>query len=383
MPDFSGKVLLLANYAPDQQESMQHFAQMLLGGLLARGVAVELIRPEPMFGRLISGNSGAAKWLGYLDKFLVFPRALKKRLRTLASGALLHICDHSNAIYTQYAVRIPHLVTCHDLLGIRSAVGEIPENPTRFTGRVYQQKILRGLNRARRVACVSNATKRDVERLTKLKSNQITVVENGLNYPYGPVERSEVIERIAAKVGVRPNRFILHVGGNQWYKNRHGVVGIYAELLKILPEGPDLYLVGKPLTLELEAQINAAKIRDRVRSVQGSDNEDLRALYSAADALLFPSLAEGFGWPIIEAQACGCPVVTTDLAPMNEAGGDAAVLIDARDWRAAAAVLRELLWENGLDRLVRRQKSVANAARFSADRMIDRYLLEYHALTAG
>ena len=291
MPEFTGKVLLLGNSDQDQQESMQHFAQMLLGGLMARGVAVELIRPEPLFGRLISGNSGAAKWFGYLDKFFVFPRALKKRLRALTAGDLLHICDHSNAIYTKYATRIPHLATCHDMLAIRSALGEIPENLTRFSGRIYQRKILRGLNRAWRVACVSNATKIDVERLTNLKPNQVTVVENGLNYSYGPVERSEAMERIAGKIGARPNRFILHVGGNQWYKNRHGVVGIYAELLKILPEGPDLYLVGKPLTRELEAQIDAAKIRERVRTLVGCDNEELRALYSAADALLFPSLA--------------------------------------------------------------------------------------------
>src|ERR1041384_2034452 len=112
MPEFTGKVLLLGNYAADQQESMQHFAQMLLGGLMARGVAVELVRPEPIFGRLISGNSGPAKWLGYLDKFFVFPRTLKRRLRSLGAGDVLHICDHSNAVYTKYATRIPHLMTC-------------------------------------------------------------------------------------------------------------------------------------------------------------------------------------------------------------------------------------------------------------------------------
>src|ERR1051325_10165210 len=114
MPEeFTGKGLLLCNYAPYQQESMQHFAQMLLGGLLARGVAVESIRPEPMFGRLLSGNSGVAEWLGYLDKFFLFPRVLKRRLCSLGSQDVLHICDHSNAIYTKYAGRILDLVTCH------------------------------------------------------------------------------------------------------------------------------------------------------------------------------------------------------------------------------------------------------------------------------
>src|ERR1044071_6647308 len=106
MPNFTGKVLLLGNYAPDQQQSMQHFAQMLLGGLIARNVAVELIRPEPVMGRF-----GRSKWLGYFDKLILFPRRLKKHLRSLNAGDLLHICDHSNAVYTKNAQRVPHLVT--------------------------------------------------------------------------------------------------------------------------------------------------------------------------------------------------------------------------------------------------------------------------------
>ena len=61
------------------------------------------------------------------------------------------------------------------------------------------------------------------------------------------------------------------------------------------------------------------------------DNETLRALYSAAELLLFPSLEEGFGWPIVEAQACGCRVVTSQKAPMTEAGGDAAFYLPERE----------------------------------------------------
>jgi glycosyltransferase involved in cell wall biosynthesis len=113
------------------------------------------------------------------------------------------------------------------------------------------------------------------------------------------------------------------------------------------------------------------------------DNEDLRALYSAADALLFPSLAEGFGWPIAEAQACGCPVVTSARAPMNDVGGKAAIYIDPRDSATAARTLRDLLWESGADKAARKQKSLANAARFSADRMIDRYIEEYARVAAA
>jgi glycosyltransferase involved in cell wall biosynthesis len=377
MPEFAAKVLLLANYLPDEQESMQRFAQMLQMGLQARGIAVETIRPDPKVRKRLQMSGGFAKWAGYIDKLVAFPSRLKKRLAALHPGDVLHICDHSNAVYTKYASRLPHLVTCHDLLAIRSARGEFPEHPTGATGRIYQRMILSGLNRARRVVCVSNATRDDVQRIAKTGSDRITVIENGLNHPYGPLARVDAMQRIAKIIKNPPNHFILHVGGNQWYKNRAGVVGIYSSFLKLLPEGPDLVLAGKPLTDSLRFEIEAAGIGARVHALSDCDNESLRALYSAAEALLFPSLAEGFGWPIAEAHACGCAVLTNAKAPMTEVGGDAAVYIDVRDWRASAQALRVLLWESGIEKATRKQKSMANAARFSPERMIDRYVAEY------
>src|ERR1051326_6281894 len=108
MAEFTGKVLLLGNYAHDQQESMQHFAQMLYSGLMARGVGVEIIRPEATLGRLAAGGDGIAKWFGYFDKFVMFPRQLKKKLGTLRARDALHICDHSNSVYTKYIFGRPH-----------------------------------------------------------------------------------------------------------------------------------------------------------------------------------------------------------------------------------------------------------------------------------
>jgi glycosyltransferase involved in cell wall biosynthesis len=375
MSAFTGKVVLLANYPPDQQESMRRFAQMMQMGLQARGVAVDVIRPEQKFGGE-TAPGGLGKWLGYVDKFLVFPRRLKRRLRQMEARDVLHICDHANAVYTKYATRTPHVVTCHDLLAIRSALGEIPENPTGATGRIYQRMILDGLNRARRVVCVSKATRDDLRRLGAIEDRRVSVIENGLNHSYGVIGRAEALQRIGRKMKAPPH-FILHVGGNQWYKNRSGVIGIYAEFLRMLPEGPDLILAGKKLPESLERQIEAEKISERVHVLTDCDNEDLRALYSAAEALLFPSLLEGFGWPIIEAQACGCPVITSAVTPMNDVGGDAAVYIDPRDWTRTARTLRDLLWEPGLDRAIRKQKGLANLARFGADRMIERYLEQY------
>ena len=76
---------------------MQRFATMMLRGLAAAGVPVELIQPEPFLGRVALAGPFVAKWLGYLDKFLFFPRQLRRKLA--AGFDLVHICDHSNAMY--------------------------------------------------------------------------------------------------------------------------------------------------------------------------------------------------------------------------------------------------------------------------------------------
>jgi glycosyltransferase involved in cell wall biosynthesis len=114
-----------------------------------------------------------------------------------------------------------------------------------------------------------------------------------------------------------------------------------------------------------------------VHFVQDVDDHALAVLYRAADALLFPSLAEGFGWPVLEAQACGCPVVASNRASLAEIGGDAAVYIPPDDPCRAADILVGVL---GLETDRRRcliNRGLVNAARFTTDQMINGYLGAY------
>ena len=92
-------VLLIGNYPPDRQESMHRFAMMMLDGLHAAGVQAELIQPEPLFGRFRFAGGFVAKWLAYLDKFVLFPLRLRSKLK--AAPTFVHICDHSNAMYAK------------------------------------------------------------------------------------------------------------------------------------------------------------------------------------------------------------------------------------------------------------------------------------------
>lgn len=387
------QILLVGNYLPDRQTSMQRFAEVLRAHLSGRGMAIDLIRPEPCFGRVKPGHAGLRKWLGYVDKFVIFPHTLRRRCREprrCGQRLVVHLCDHSSSVYTRHLQRIPHVVTCHDVLAIRSARGEFAEHTTGWTGRWLQTLILQGLNRANHVACVSEATRADLLRVSCLERARVCSVYNGLNHPFSPSDgaraQSNRLLKTASVNGARTagdfvdRRFVLHVGGNAWYKNRLGVLRIYSALLQMEPGAPHLIMVGEPFTPEMERFVQEGGLSGRVLSIVGCDTDDLRAFYSAAELLLFPSLAEGFGWPILEAQACGCRVVTTGRPPMAEVGGDAAAYCDPCNLKEVVALLSQVLQEPPEARRQRVGAGLANAARFSTHAMIDGYLELYQRL---
>ncbi|MFA5008221.1 MAG: glycosyltransferase family 1 protein [Candidatus Omnitrophota bacterium] len=368
------KILILGNYILDQQKSMQLFSALLEKELRKSGHDVRLIRPEPFFGKIGFFGKALSKWLGYLDKFFIFPFVLR---RNLLWAEVVHICDHSNAFYTGYLKSKPHLVTCHDLLAIRSALGEFPENRTHFAGKIFQKLILSGLNNAKRVACVSETTKSDLLRISKLEPEKVSVIADALNYPYSVIEKEKVKEYLL-RLKLNPDsQFILHVGGNQWYKNRAGVLEIFKALISF-PEFSDTHLIfsGAAWTKQMRLLIKKYNLKEKVHEIIYPDSNTLCALYSGAKALVYPSLYEGFGWPIIEAQACGCPVFTTNRPPMTETGSDAAVYIEPRNPQECASVIRNSLNdENKISAM--EKKGFINAQKFSTDKMLNAYLAVY------
>lgn len=366
------KVLLLGNYLNLRQESMQRFAEMLANGLRQAGCDVRLVRPPLLLGRMFkSRQSTFAKWVGYVDCFIFYPAVLFWQSRW---ADVVHVCDHANSVYIPSLLRKPNIVTCHDMLAIRAARGEILDTPTGLTGRVYQSWILRSLKLSDFVACVSSQTYQETTGLTGLPPGRINVVPNALNYPYRPMGQAEISEQLRRITADVQLPFFLHVGGNQWYKNRSGVLRIFAELAKDdRYQAHKLVMVGKAFTGEMERLADELNLHERLVKLEAVSNEELRALYSAADALLFPSLYEGFGWPILEAQACGCLVITSDRSPMTETSGGSAVLIDPGDPRMAAATIISS-WTRR-DELI--QAGSVNATHYDVPNMVRKYMATY------
>jgi glycosyltransferase involved in cell wall biosynthesis len=372
-------VLLIGNYPADQQQSMQRFAMMMLRGLEAAGVPAELIHPEPFLGRIGIAGRFVAKWLAYLDKFVFFPRQLRRKL---SSGIdLVHICDHSNAMYSAHVKSGPIVVTCHDLLAVRGARGEPTDCPASVTGKYLQRWIVAGLRKATAVACASPATLRDAQRLVGRRDGrpQLLLIRHGINNPYRKQPPDLARARISQIERLDPERpFVLHVGSNLRMKNRAGILRIFA-LTKSDWNG-QLVFAGQKLTPELRSLGEQLGIMDRVVEAEGPSNELLEALYSSALALLYPSRFEGFGWPIIEAQACGCPVLCSDHEPMSEVGGDAALTAPVDDEAAFARALLRLC--DPVEHRLWSEKSLRNAERFGAEEMIAHYLKLYRSLGA-
>ena len=124
------KIILIGNFRPDRQESMLRFEQLLAEGMRARGHEVETWAPEPVVARLLRRYryDGPAKYFGYFDKFVAFPSRVRLRLKRLTQAPdVVHIIDHANAVYASLFQGLPLLGTCHDLLQIRAARGEFPQ----------------------------------------------------------------------------------------------------------------------------------------------------------------------------------------------------------------------------------------------------------------
>ena len=368
------KILLVGNYEPSQQESMQRFSHMIEDTFKSTSHKVKLLKPKAIVCKKENAEAGLAKWLGYIDKFILFKWTLKKESKW---ADVVLICDHSNAMYSKWIENKPVLVTCHDIMAIKSALGMVEDHKTSFTGKLLQKWIVSGLKYSNHIICVSKNTQEELNTILKIKKEKTSIIYNALNYPYKPTIENEALKIINNRLTNSIDKFFFHLGGNQWYKNRMGVVEIYANLVKNPRfENHKLILAGKPLTKELKSRIDELKLEHKVIELVNLSNEEIQSFYSQAEALIFPSLQEGFGWPIAEAQACGCTVITTNKAPMTEVGGDAAIYISPeRIDYSTEIILNNLTEHNNL-----KEKNLENASRFKTSVMVEAYVSKFNKI---
>ncbi|MDI1299026.1 glycosyltransferase [Methylotenera sp.] len=369
---------------------MPRFTRMLEESYRARGHQVEVWSPQAKVYALLA-KGRLSKWAGYIDQYILFPMWVRKQLKKKPANTLYVFCDQALGPWVPLVKNKSHVVHVHDLLALRSALGDIPENPTQWSGRVYQRYIRQGFKQAKHFISISKKTRDDLHYFGEVTPVTSEVVYNGLNYPYAPMLQSDAIAVLkSANLPIKPEGMLLHLGGSQWYKNLAGVIRLYIEYAKSETKPLPLWCISPTPNAKVQALLKELPTQGQVLFFQGIDNQALQAAYSIARVFIFPSLAEGFGWPIIEAQASGCLVLTTEAAPMNEIGGPSASYIpllkstDSPDaWALKGSnTLKLILNMPEMQRVALIEKGLAHVAQFNSDDAIEGYLKAYqHALS--
>lgn len=357
---------------------MPRFVNMLNNGLTKHGHQVQVFQPEPVAYKLPS-PSFFKKWLGYIDQFILFPAYVKKQLAHLPNNTLFVFTDHALGPWVPLVKGRFAVVHCHDFLAQLSSEGRISENRTGFTGRLYQRYIRNGYRQGQNFISVSNKTREDLHAFLGFVPRLSTVIYNGLNQVCEVTPTLNARQALAKKINLSvQDGYLLHVGGNDWYKNRIGVIEIYNAWRKVSKVTLPLILIGTPPNNSVLEVYHQSAYKNYIHFITGLEDKYVRLAYSGAVALLFPSLAEGFGWPIAEAMACGCLVITTDEPPMNEVAADAALLIPRKTdanidkWiSAGVSAIDEIINLPGQQRQQAVEKGLLNAQRFNTQKAID------------
>ncbi|MUP45426.1 glycosyltransferase family 1 protein [Gramella sp. BOM4] len=354
-------------------QSMPRYAKMLVEGMRERKHTVEIWTAKQKFYKIPS-PSFFKKWLGYLDQFILFPLEVKRKLKRCSSNTLFVFADQALGPWMPLVSRRPFVVHCHDFLAQRSALGKIAENEVKFTGKLYQKMIRNGYRKGKYFISVSRKTRQDLHEFLEKDPEVSKVVYNGLNQNFSPGDPIKVREFLAKKFLVDLKEgYLLHVGGNQFYKNRRGVIRIYNSWRKICKKALPLLMIGAEPDEELRAIRQDSPYFSSIHFHTGISDELLRLSYQGATVFLFPSLEEGFGWPIAEAMASGCPVVTTGEAPMNEVGGEVGIYIprmpenpkNISGWaKYSASILNDVTELTSLERKRLIESGLIQAKRF-------------------
>jgi len=284
---------------------------------------------------------------------------------------------HSPDFIPPFRGRHRRIITVHDLTFLR-----YPQFLTAESRRYYNTQIARAVAMADRILADSRATKADLIDLLGAPADKISVVWLAADARFKPMAPAEVQPRLDA-LGL-PETYLLFVGTFEPRKNVAGLLTAYRLLLDREPGAPRLVISGRRGWLfdETPAQIDRLGLRERIVFLDAPSDADLVALYNGATALALPSYYEGFGLPVLEAMACGAPVVISDRGSLPEIAGDAALVVNPDDPDALATALRRVSLDVDL-RAELRRKGLTRAAEFSWERCARETLAAYDRVLAN
>jgi glycosyltransferase involved in cell wall biosynthesis len=252
---------------------------------------------------------------------------------------LLHCPYWSNPVWSPW----PTVVTVHDVIQF-----VLPEYAWRKISRLYFGMVSVAARRAQAVITVSECSKRDIMKIIGLPAERIHVIGNAVDASFYPVRDAWQLANVRERYGIAP-RFVLYFGGFDMRKNVPRIIEAYGRLPEALRREYQLVIAGRyqhlghPLYPDPRETVRLLGLDGSVIFTGQIREQDKAPLYSAASVYTFPSLYEGFGMTVLEAMACGTPVLTSSVSALPEVVGDAGALVDPYSADAISQQLAELL----------------------------------------
>ncbi len=272
---------------------------------------------------------------------------------------LVHIPSYRRMMVS---CRVPQVATIHDCAPF--ILREKYDFARGFFGRVIVPAIAR---RVRRVIAVSETTGRDVVHFMKVPESRVTVVPNGIDHQMFRPQPAEEIAAFRQRKNLSLPFFLYVARLEHPAKNHVRLIRAFNRLAESGAFTGQLILPGAPWhgSEVVEQAVAASPFRDRIRLEGFVDNDDLALWYAAAEALVFPSLMEGFGLPLLEAQACGTRIACSDSTSLPEVAGPAGILFDGLDEKSIAAAMTRLAMMDEGERRKREADGIIWAGRFT------------------
>ena len=347
------------------------YARNLLHAML------ELQSEDTFIGYLPPGGSSQVPWpADQYGDYLKWVETRPFRFRGQGERDQLDLY-HGTNFKLQTSGRSGTVLTVHDLW-----LDHHPEYSKKLFGqRRSFFRTNQRIEQATRVIAVSVFTAKEIQEFYKVPAEKISVVPHGLSKDFFPDPGPDKTYRtLRERIGIPDKPFLLFIGGANPRKNHQVLFKAFASDA-FSRRGYSLVVVGNPVfkNQTLGKTIHAYGLGDSVCCIAQVSLEELRMLYSRAVLFVFPSKYEGFGFPVLEAMACGVPVVTSCCSALPEVAGDAAILVDPDNAEALACAMRNVLQDADL-RKTFREKGLTRAARFDWSRAAEHMLQIYHEI---
>lgn len=354
-------------------------------GTYTRNLVTTLARLDPTTSYALIGTMPDWMELGPLPEtfsLLEFDRSRHGIQHDFRLGWLLRRekvdLFHTPYLESPWVLPCRHVVTVHDTVEFLDLLGDGHS----LADLVHFQRTRHSLHRACCILSVSQATRRDLQRLFGVPGEKIKVVYNALDTRLEQAPSPEEIERTLGRYSVQ-SPYLLYAGNVKPHKNLPRLIEAFALVKDELREHPryaDLRLIIIGDELSQHPQLRRAVIQSRtqqdVRFLGFVPPQTLSVFYARAAAFIFPSLYEGFGLPPLEAMAQGTPVVTSNVTALPEVLGEAAFFVNPENVFEISRGIRQVLLEEGLrQQLIERGRQ--QVRRFSWEESVRRVLEVY------